>query len=48
MYLVGLYIYYKMIHGPYNVKLIIIIIINSGLDRNKSGDYTLVMTAKTK
>ena len=21
MYLVGLYIYYKMIHGPYNVKL---------------------------
>ena len=47
MYLVGLYIYYKMIHGPYNVKLIIIII-NSGLDRNKSGDYTLVMTAKTK
>ena len=22
VYLVGLYIYYKMIHGPYNVKLI--------------------------
>ena len=21
MYLVGLHIYYKMIHGPYNVKL---------------------------
>ena len=24
MYLVGLYIYYKMIHGPYNVPLIYI------------------------
>ena len=24
MYLVGLHIYYKMIHGPYNVKSIVV------------------------
>ena len=25
MYLVGLYMYYKMIHGPYNVKVVYIL-----------------------
>ena len=29
VYLVGLHVYYKMIHGPYNIKLFLLLIRNN-------------------
>ena len=46
MYLVGLYIYYKMIHGPYNVKNIFISAFHDPFSNVRS--FILMTTNSTK